>query len=123
MSAFTSTRPFDDDGDTGYDARLASQQFKSFSNFDADLIKDLAGDSPSPPPPIFASQSFVAGDIDDMFSTQMERRLRLRRRSIAEDSLISRWSRTERTLMKVLADQTARSCLRQWRCSRRRALP
>ena len=121
MSAFTSTRPFDDDGDTGYDARLASQQFESFSNFDTDLIKDLAGDSPSPP--IFASQSFVAGDVDDMFSTQMERRLRLRRRSIAKDSLISRWSRTERTLMEVLADRTTRSCLRQRRCSRRRALP
>ena len=72
MSAFTSTRLFDDDGYTGYDARLALQQFKSFSNFDADLIKDLAGDSPSPP--IFARQSFVAGDVDDMFSTQMERR-------------------------------------------------
>ena len=88
MSAFTSTRPFDDDGYTGYDARLASQQFESFSNFNADSIKDSTGDSPSPP--IFASQSFVAGDVDDMFSTQMERRLRLRRRSIAEDSLISR---------------------------------
>ena len=102
MSAFMSTRLFDDDGYTGYDARLASQQFESFSNFDADSIKDSAGDSPSPP--IFASQSFVAGDVEDMFSTQMERRLRLRHRSIAEDSLISRWSRTERTLMEVLAN-------------------
>ena len=120
MSAFTSTRPFDDDGDTGYDARLASQQFESFSNFDADLIKDLAGDSPSPP--IFASQSFVAGDVDDVFSTQTMQRLRLRRRSIAEDSLISCHSRMERTLMEVLADWTARSCLRRRRCSRRRAL-
>ena len=121
MSTFTSTRPFHDDGYTGYDACLASQQFESFSNFDADSIKDLAGDSPSPP--IFASQSFVAGDVDDMFSTQMERRLRLHRRSIAKDSMISRWSRTERTLMEVLADRTARSCLHQRRCSRRRALP
>ena len=121
MSAFTSTQPFDDNGYTRYDAHLASQQFESFSNFDANSIKDSAGDSPSPL--IFASQSFVAGDVDDMFSTQMERRLHLRRRSIAEDSLISRWSRTERTLMEVLADRTARSCLRHRRCSRRKALP
>ena len=123
MLAFTSTRLFDDNGYTGYDARLALQQFKSFSNFDANSIKDSAEDSPSPPPPIFASQSFVAGNVDDMFSTQVERRLHLRRRSIAEDSLISRWSRTERTLMEVLVDRTARSCLCHRRCSRRRALP
>ncbi|XP_075636590.1 clathrin light chain 2-like [Castanea sativa] len=69
MSAFTgSTRPFDDDGYTGYDPRLASQRFESFSNFDADSVKDSAGDSPSPP--IFASQSFAAGDVEDVFSTQ-----------------------------------------------------
>ncbi|KAK4582477.1 hypothetical protein RGQ29_025600 [Quercus rubra] len=69
MSAFTGpTRPFDDDGYTGYDPRLASQRFESFSNFDADSVKDSAGDSPSPP--IFASQSFAAGDVDDVFSTQ-----------------------------------------------------
>ena len=53
MSAFTSTRLFDDDGYTGYDARLALQQFKSFLNFDVDSIKDSARDSPSPL--IFAS--------------------------------------------------------------------
>ena len=111
MSAFTPTQPFDDDGYTGYDPRLASQQFELFSNFDADSIKDSAKDSPSPP--IFASQSFVASNVDDVFSTQMERRLHLRHRSIEEDSLISPWSRMERTLMEVLVDWTARSCLRR----------
>ena len=106
---------------SGYDPRLASQRFELFLNCDADPVKDSARDSPSPL--IFASQSFVIGDVNDVFSTQTERRLRLHHRSIAEDSLISRQSRTERTLMEVLADRTTRSCLGQRRCSRRRALP
>lgn len=59
-----STRPFDDDGYLGYDPRLPSQRFDSFSNFaDADSVKDSAGDSP-----IFNTSSYVAGD--DVFASQ-----------------------------------------------------
>ena len=56
MSSFggSSTRPFDDDGYLGYDPRLQSQRF----DFDADSVKDSAGDSP-----IFGgSQSYSTGD-------------------------------------------------------------
>ncbi|GMY25481.1 clathrin light chain 2-like [Fagus crenata] len=67
MSSFTgSTRPFDDDGYIGYDPRIASQRFESFSNFDADSVKESAGDSS----PIFSSQSYGAGEVDDVFSSQ-----------------------------------------------------
>ncbi|KAK9290722.1 hypothetical protein L1049_008896 [Liquidambar formosana] len=60
-----STRPFDDDdGYIGYDPRLPSQRFDSFSNFaDNESVKDSAGDSS----PIFV-QSYGSGD--DVFSTQ-----------------------------------------------------
>lgn len=64
-SRFTGlTRPFDDDGYIGYDPRLPSQRFDSFGNFDADSVKDSAGDSS----PIFTSQSYSVGD--DVFSSQ-----------------------------------------------------
>ncbi|KAK9126144.1 hypothetical protein Scep_014990 [Stephania cephalantha] len=40
------TRPFDDDGYVGYDPRLPSQRFDSFTNFtDTDSVKDSAEDS------------------------------------------------------------------------------
>lgn len=49
-----STRPFDDDGYLGYDPRLPSQRFDSFSNFaDSESVKDSAIDDS----PIFTSQS------------------------------------------------------------------
>ncbi|XP_059463655.1 clathrin light chain 3-like [Corylus avellana] len=67
MSSFSgSTRPFDDDGYVGYDPRLPSQRFGSFSNFEAKSVKDsAAGDSS----PIFSSsQSYSAGN--DVFSSQ-----------------------------------------------------
>lgn len=67
MSSFGSgsTRPFDEDGYLGYDPRLSSQRFDSFSNFDADSVKDsTAGESS----PIFGNQSYDAGD--DVFSSQ-----------------------------------------------------
>ncbi|XP_022742671.1 clathrin light chain 3-like [Durio zibethinus] len=53
-----SSRPFDDDGYIGYDPRLPSQRFESYSNFDADSIKDSVADSP----PMFNSQSYDTGD-------------------------------------------------------------
>ncbi|XP_044473863.1 clathrin light chain 3-like [Mangifera indica] len=54
-----STRPFDDDGYIGYEPRLSSQRFpSSFSNFDADSIKEFAGDSS----PVFTSQSYSVGE-------------------------------------------------------------
>ena len=37
-----------------------TQRFKSFSNFDADSVKDS---------PIFSSQSYRTGDVDDAFSS------------------------------------------------------
>ena len=64
----SSAPPFDDDGAAGfggYDPRLQSQRFDSFSNFDADSVKDSAGDSS----PMFGGGgSFGAGD--DVFSSQ-----------------------------------------------------
>ncbi|CAL9002782.1 unnamed protein product [Prunus brigantina] len=61
MSSFGSgsTRPFDDDGYTGYDPRLESKRFNSFSNFDADSVNDSS--------PIFSDQPYLAGD--DAFSS------------------------------------------------------
>ncbi|XWS59945.1 hypothetical protein CRYUN_Cryun08bG0165700 [Craigia yunnanensis] len=59
-----SSRPFDDDDYIGYDPRLASQRFESYSNFDADSVKDSVADSP----PMFNSQSFDTGD--DVFVSQ-----------------------------------------------------
>ncbi|XP_042517416.1 clathrin light chain 2-like [Macadamia integrifolia] len=54
-----STRPFDDDGYLGYDPRLPSQRFDSFSNFaDNESVKDSVGDSS----PIFNNPSYSAGD-------------------------------------------------------------
>lgn len=65
MASFSgSTRPFDDDGYVGYDPRLPSQRFHSFSDFDAESVKDSAGDSS----PIFANQSYGTGD--DVLSPQ-----------------------------------------------------
>lgn len=64
----SSNRPYDDEDDggfAGYDPRLQSQRFDSFSNFDADSVKDSAGDSS----PIFGShQSYTAAD--DVFLSQ-----------------------------------------------------
>lgn len=65
MSSFgSSNRPFDDDGYIGYDPRLQSQRFDSFSNFDDNSVNDSAGDSS----PIFGSPSHTAGE--DFFSSQ-----------------------------------------------------
>ncbi|KAJ1396152.1 Clathrin light chain [Sesbania bispinosa] len=66
MSSFgSSSQPFDDDsGFVGYDPRLQSQRFDSFSNFDADSVKDSAGDSS----PIFGSGAYATGD--EVFSSQ-----------------------------------------------------
>ncbi|RDX64542.1 Clathrin light chain 2, partial [Mucuna pruriens] len=61
----SSGQPFDDDAVfVGYDPRLQSQRFDSFSNFDADSVKDSAGDSS----PIFGGGSYNAGD--DVFSSR-----------------------------------------------------
>ncbi|KAK3226159.1 hypothetical protein Dsin_006021 [Dipteronia sinensis] len=65
MSSFTGS--FGDDGfiDVGYDPRISSQRFdSSFSNFDADSVKDSAGDSS----PIYTSKSYDAGE--EVFSSQ-----------------------------------------------------
>lgn len=72
MSSFGSgsTRPFDDDGYIGYDPRLSSQRFDSFSNFDADSVMDssspaaAAGDSS----PIFGDRPYGSGE--DVFTSQ-----------------------------------------------------
>ena len=59
-----STRPFDDDGYLGYDPRLPSQRFDSFSATqfgDSESIKDSATDSP-----IFHNSSTA----DDVFAAQ-----------------------------------------------------
>ncbi|KAB1220818.1 Clathrin light chain 3 [Morella rubra] len=65
MSSFTgSTRPFNDDGYIGYDPRLPSQRFDSFSNFDAQSVKDSVGDST----PIFANQAY--GTTDEVLPSQ-----------------------------------------------------
>ncbi|KAM6582431.1 hypothetical protein CsatB_009433 [Cannabis sativa] len=59
-----STRPFDDDGYLGYDPRLSSQRFESFSApqfVDSESIKDSTTDSP-----IFHHSSTV----DDGFAAQ-----------------------------------------------------
>nr|DAD22945.1 TPA_asm: hypothetical protein HUJ06_024407 [Nelumbo nucifera] len=50
----SSTRPFDDDGYLGYDPRLPSQRFDSYTNFAADEDSkvdpiDVADDIPPPP--------------------------------------------------------------------------
>lgn len=57
------SRPFDDDGYTGYDPRLSSQRYE-FSNFNADSVKNSATESP----PRFNSQSYGSGD--DVFVSQ-----------------------------------------------------
>ncbi|QHO54117.1 hypothetical protein HN51_022777 [Arachis hypogaea] len=60
----SSAPPYDDDG-SGYDPRMQSQRFDSFSNFEADSVKDSAGDSS----PIFGGGgSYGAGD--EVFSPQ-----------------------------------------------------
>ncbi|XP_052186448.1 clathrin light chain 2-like [Diospyros lotus] len=69
--AAASTRPFDDDGFLGYDLRLSSQRFDSFSNFaDSESVKDSAvnesplftsqpiPDTPSPPPIYISTGGF-----------------------------------------------------------------
>ncbi|OMO85083.1 Clathrin light chain [Corchorus capsularis] len=62
-----SSRPFDDDGYLGYDPRLASQRFESYSNFDGDSsVKDSVADSP----PMFNNQAYGAGGGDDVFVSQ-----------------------------------------------------
>lgn len=68
MSSFgSSTRPFDDaDGFIGSDPRLQSERYDSFSNFDADSVKDSAGGDSSP---VFGGhQSYSDGG--DVFSSQ-----------------------------------------------------
>ncbi|KAF5737230.1 clathrin light chain 3 [Tripterygium wilfordii] len=62
----STTRPFDDDGYIGYDPRIQSQRFDSFTNFDANSVKDSVGDSS----PIFGSQSYSAGH--EVFSPLQE---------------------------------------------------
>ncbi|KAH7553827.1 hypothetical protein JRO89_XS12G0062700 [Xanthoceras sorbifolium] len=65
MSSFTGS--FGDDGfiGGGYDPRISSQRFdSSFSNFDADSVKDSAGDTS----PIYSSHSYGAGE--EVFSSQ-----------------------------------------------------
>lgn len=63
--SMSSTRPFDDDGYLGYDPRLASQRFDSFSSFaENESVKEAAEDSP-----IFNSSSYV-GAGDDVFTSQ-----------------------------------------------------
>ncbi|KAJ4969727.1 hypothetical protein NE237_002826 [Protea cynaroides] len=60
-----STRPFDDDGYLGYDPRLPSQRFDSFSNFaDNESVKDSVGDSS----PIFNNPSYST--VEDSFISQ-----------------------------------------------------
>ena len=60
-----SSRPFDDDGYIGYDPRLGSQRLESYSNFDADSVRDSVADSP----PMFNNQSY--GTEDDVFVSQL----------------------------------------------------
>ncbi|KAK1561874.1 hypothetical protein Q3G72_002369 [Acer saccharum] len=65
MSSFTGS--FGDDGfiDVGCDPRISSQRFdSSFSNFDADSVKDSVGDSS----PIYTSKSY--GAEEEVFSPQ-----------------------------------------------------
>ncbi|KDP24466.1 hypothetical protein JCGZ_25030 [Jatropha curcas] len=58
-----STSPFDDDGYIGYEPRLNSQRFESYSKFDTDSVKDSAVESS----PIFTSHAYTGGD--DMYSS------------------------------------------------------
>lgn len=61
----SSTRPFDDDGYLGYDPRLASQRFDSFSSFaENESVKEAGEDSP-----VFNSSSY-GGAGDDVFTSQ-----------------------------------------------------
>ena len=60
-----SSCPFDDDGYLGYDPRLGSQRFESYSNFDADSIRDSVADSS----PMFNNHSYGTGD--DVFVSQL----------------------------------------------------
>ncbi|KAL6326449.1 hypothetical protein AAG906_008311 [Vitis piasezkii] len=63
-AAAASTRPFDDDGYLGYDPRLPSQRFDSFTNFaDSESVKESVEDSP-----IYNSASYAAAD--DVFTSQ-----------------------------------------------------
>ncbi|XAR71938.1 hypothetical protein NMG60_11018399 [Bertholletia excelsa] len=78
------TRPFDDDGYLGYDPRLSSQRFDSFSNFaDSESVKDSAVDDspifasqPIPenpsPPPIYASGGGLSADPAEFSSLSPE---------------------------------------------------
>ncbi|XP_059627986.1 clathrin light chain 2-like [Cornus florida] len=76
-----STRPFDDDGYLGYDPRIASQRFDSFSNFaDSESVKDSIVDD-SPINDVFASQQipdtpspppiYVSGSGHSPFSPEL----------------------------------------------------
>ncbi|KAA8539589.1 hypothetical protein F0562_026281 [Nyssa sinensis] len=87
-----STRPFDDDGYLGYDPRLASQRFESFTNFaDSESVKDsIVDDSPifnsnnndvfgsqaipdtPSPPPIYVSGGGFASDPPEFSSFSPE---------------------------------------------------
>ena len=63
-SAAASTCPFDEDDYLGYDPRLASQRFDSFTNFaDFESVKESVEDSP-----IYNSASYAASD--DVFTSQ-----------------------------------------------------
>ncbi|KAF8396927.1 hypothetical protein HHK36_018562 [Tetracentron sinense] len=65
QEADESTRPFDNDGYLGYDPRLPSQRFDSFSNFvDNESVKESVDDSS----PIFNIPSYASAE--DVFTSQ-----------------------------------------------------
>lgn len=94
----SSTRPFDDDGYLGYDPRLPSQRFDTFSDVAVDdssvagddmfVSQATASETTSPPPPIYVSGSGgfssdphgfspesngkPAGGLDGVFSAEMD---------------------------------------------------
>ncbi|XXG85827.1 hypothetical protein AAC387_Pa11g0843 [Persea americana] len=94
----SATRPFDDDGYLGYDPRLPSQRFDTFSDVAVDdssvagddmfVSQATASETTSPPPPIYVSGSGgfssdphgfspesngkPAGGLDGFFSAEMD---------------------------------------------------
>ncbi|KAK9127961.1 hypothetical protein Syun_016758 [Stephania yunnanensis] len=107
------TRPFDDDGYVGYDPRLPSQRFDSFTNFtDTDSVKDSAEDSVPiyaaddafPPHPLPETPSPNAAGHGGHHSPRR----------------VSDWRRTETHSTIVLGGPMGRSCLLRRRCRRRR---
>ncbi|KAA8525033.1 hypothetical protein F0562_011473 [Nyssa sinensis] len=57
------SHPFDDDGYIGYDPRLPSQRYESYSSFEAPVDDSTVDDAP--PPTDFHHQSFPTADEDD----------------------------------------------------------